>query len=57
MLSTGSNPENIQKARELGTAFYAVKPSSFEKLKSILDEILGMNLVSAFGESRKFLLV
>jgi CheY-like chemotaxis protein len=57
MLSTSSNPENIQRAMELGAAFYAVKPSSFEKLKSILDEILSMNLASAFGESRKFLLL
>jgi CheY-like chemotaxis protein len=57
MLSTSNDPDNIQKAMELGATFYAVKPSCFEKLKSILDEILGMNLVSALGESRKFLLV
>lgn len=57
MLSTSNDPDNVQKAMELGATFYAVKPSCFEKLKSILDEILGMNLVSALGQSRKFLLV
>lgn len=57
MLSTSSDPENIQKAMELGATFYAVKPSSFEKLKSLLDDILNMNLVSTFQEKRKFLFV
>lgn len=57
MLSTSNDPENIQKALELGATFYAVKPSSFEKLKSILEDILNMDLVSAFAENRKFLLV
>jgi CheY-like chemotaxis protein len=57
MLSTSNDPDNIHKAMELGATFYAVKPSCFEKLKSILDQILGMNLVSDLGESRKFLLV
>lgn len=57
MLSTSNDPENVRRAMELGATFYAVKPSSFEKLKFLLDEILGMDLVSAFGESRKFLLV
>ncbi|PIF34486.1 response regulator receiver domain-containing protein [Flavobacterium sp. 9] len=57
MLSTSNDPQNIQKSLELGATFYAVKPSCFEKLKSILEEILSMNLVSALGASRKFLLV
>ena len=57
MLSTSNDPENIHRARELGATFYAVKPSSFEKLKFLLDEILGIDLVSAIGENRKFLLV
>jgi hypothetical protein len=34
---------------EFGATFYAVKPSCFEKLKSILDEILSMNLAVGFG--------
>lgn len=55
MLSTSSDPENIQRARQMGAAFYAVKPSSFEKLKSLLGEILSMNLVAALEANRQFL--
>lgn len=57
MFSTSNDPENIQKALELGATFYAVKPSSFEKLKSLLKEILTMNLTSSLREKRKFLLI
>lgn len=57
MFSTSNDPENIQKELELGAAFYAVKPSSFEKLKSLLKEILTMNLTSSLREKRKFLLI
>lgn len=57
MLSTSSDPENIQKASELGATFYAVKPSCFEKLKSLLEEVLNMNLVGSREEKRKFLMV
>jgi CheY-like chemotaxis protein len=57
MLSTSSDPENIQKASELGATFYAVKPSCFEKLKSLLEEVLNMNLVETVPEKKKFLLV
>ncbi|MGE6355989.1 response regulator [Flavobacterium sp. NPDC079362] len=56
MLSTSSDPDNISTARELGAAFYAVKPSSFEKLKSLLEDVLSMNLVGSIEEKRKFLL-
>jgi DNA-binding NarL/FixJ family response regulator len=56
MLSTSSDPDNISTARELGAAFYAVKPSSFEKLKSLLEDVLSMNLVGNIEEKRKFLL-
>jgi CheY-like chemotaxis protein len=56
MLSTSNDPENISKAMELGASFYAVKPSCFEKLKSLLEDALGMNLVGAAEEKRKFLL-
>jgi CheY-like chemotaxis protein len=57
MLSTSSDPEIVEKSMQLGATFYAVKPSCFERLKSILDEILSMELITAFGENRKFLLV
>lgn len=59
MLSTSSDPENIQRASELGATFYAVKPSCFERLKSLLEEVLSMNLVNLVGavqEKKKFLL-
>ena len=57
MLSTSSDPENIQKASELGATFYAVKPSCFERLKSMLEEVLSMSLVGTVQEKKKFLLV
>ena len=57
MLSTSSDPENIQKASELGATFYAVKPSCFERLKSLLVEVLSMSLVGAGEGNKKFLLV
>ena len=57
MLSTSSDPENIRRASELGATFYAVKPSCFERLKSLLEEVLSMSLVGTVGEKKKFLLV
>jgi len=57
MLSTSSDPENIRRASELGATFYAVKPSCFERLKSLLEEVLSMNLVGAGEGNKKFLLV
>lgn len=57
MLSTSSNPENIQMAFGLGATLYAVKPTSFEKLKSLLDEILSIKCISALEENKKFLLI
>ena len=57
MFSTSNDPENIQKALEMGATCYAVKPSSFEKLKLLLEEILVMDLVGAGEEKKKFLLV
>ncbi|TDW46679.1 response regulator receiver domain-containing protein [Flavobacterium sp. 270] len=56
MLSTSNDPDNISTARELGAAFYAVKPSSFEKLKSLLEDVLRINLMGSIEEKRKFLL-
>jgi CheY-like chemotaxis protein len=57
ILSTSGDPENIHSALELGATFYAVKPSCFEKLKSLLEEVLAMNFVGSAEEKRKFLLV
>lgn len=55
MLSTSSDPQNIQRARQMGAAFYAVKPGSFEKLKSLLGDILNRNLSGALEANRQFL--
>lgn len=57
ILSTSSDPENIRRASELGATFYAVKPSCFERLKSLLEEVLSMDLVGAGEGNKKFLLV
>ncbi|MGE6354684.1 response regulator [Flavobacterium sp. NPDC079362] len=57
MLSSSNDPQNIHRAMELGASFYAVKPSSFEKLKSILKEILAMDLAWTVEEKKKFLLL
>lgn len=57
MLSTSSDPENIKRASELGATFYAVKPSCFERLKSLLEEVLSRNLVGTVQEKKKFFLV
>jgi len=54
--STSRHPANIQSAMELGASFYAVKPSSFEKLKFLLQEILAMDLVGAVEERKKIIL-
>ncbi|MDQ1165646.1 response regulator [Flavobacterium sp. SORGH_AS_0622] len=55
--STSSHPENIARAMAEGASFYAVKPSSFEKLKSVLEEILAADLAGAVKENKKFLLL
>lgn len=57
MLSTSSDPVIIEKSMELGATFYAVKPSCFQRLKSLLEEVLSMNLAGSAEEKRKFLLV
>ncbi|MTD67716.1 response regulator [Flavobacterium sp. LC2016-13] len=57
MLSTSNDPENINKAFEMGATFYAVKPSSYEELKSLLDDLLNIDVVATNEENRKFLLV
>ncbi len=43
MLSTSSNPENIELCYELGADLYAVKPSTFEDLKKLLLKVFQMD--------------
>lgn len=40
MLSTSSDPDTIEKAKQLGASFYAVKPNSVEGLRTLLREVL-----------------
>lgn len=57
MLSTSSDPAIIEKSMELGATFYAVKPSCFQRLKSLLEEVLSMSLAGTVEGNKKFLLV
>lgn len=43
MLSTSSDPENIDNSLKLGADFYAVKPSSFLGLKKMLIRIFELD--------------
>lgn len=55
MLSTSSNIENVELSYELGADLYAVKPSTFQGLKSLLAEILTLEW-NACGNKKQFLL-
>ncbi|MBF4519429.1 response regulator, partial [Flavobacterium sp. ANB] len=54
MFSTSSDPGNIEKAQELGATFYAVKPSTFQDLKSLLQKILEIDLSTAQVNRKNF---
>lgn len=41
------------KALGLAATFDAAKPSCFEKLKSLIEEVLNMNLVGTIKEKKK----
>jgi CheY-like chemotaxis protein len=56
MLSTSSNPENIEQSYALGADFYAVKPSTFEGLKNLLQKIFEMDWKLVKKSDKKFLL-
>lgn len=43
VLSTSNDPQDIEKALQLGADFYAVKLSSFDSLKLFLQDVLNMN--------------
>lgn len=57
ILSTSSDPANIEKAKELGASFYAVKPSRFDILKLFLEEVLKMDWRSSENENKKFRII
>lgn len=54
MFSTSNDPRTIVKAFELGASFYAVKPNSFQELKTLIHDILHMDWVMPKQENRKF---
>lgn len=55
ILSTSSDPANIEKALELGADFYAVKPCRFEALKSFVHDVLKIDWEMI--ERKKFRLI
>ncbi|QLC64793.1 response regulator [Flavobacterium sp. LPB0248] len=56
MLSTSKSPDNIELCYKLGADFYAVKPSSFQGLKDLLQKVFEMEWGSFQKSSSKFLL-
>lgn len=57
MLSTSKSPDNIELSYKLGADFYAVKPSTFQGLKDLLQKIFEMDCSMFKKNSDKFLLV
>lgn len=57
MLSTSSNAENINRSYDLGADYYAVKPSTFQALKDLLQSIMEMDWSIAGRNKAEFLLV
>lgn len=57
ILSTSSDPLVIDKAFNLGATFYAVKPSTFDDLKSFIKEVLQMDWLSTEKSDLRFRLI
>lgn len=57
MFSTCSNPVTIAKAQQLGASFYAVKPSSYNDLKTFIGDILQTDWNASEIETKKFRLI
>jgi len=57
MFSTSSDPQDIEKALQLGASFYAVKPSGFDTLKSFLEQVLQMDWRCRTNDRGKFRLI
>lgn len=56
MLSTSKNADNIELCHKLGADFYAVKPSSFQGLKDLLQKVFEIDWSSIQKSSNRFLL-
>ncbi|ABQ06581.1 response regulator [Flavobacterium johnsoniae] len=52
MLSTSSNIENVELSYKLGADLYAVKPSTFHALKSLLTEILKLQWNASWNKKQ-----
>ena len=46
MFSTSDNPVTIGKAKKLGATYYAVKPTSYQGMKSLISDILKVDCLS-----------
>ena len=57
ILSTSSDPLVIDKAFNLGATFYAVKPSTFDDLKSLIKDVLQIDWLSLEKRNLKFRLI
>lgn len=57
ILSTCSDPQIIDKAFDLGATFYAVKPSTFDELKSLIENVLQIDWFSFEKSNAKFRLI
>ena len=56
ILSSSNDPQDIEKALELGATFYAVKPNRFDMLKSFVKEVLQIDWQMTENE-KKFRLI
>ncbi|WP_281631611.1 response regulator [Flavobacterium luteolum] len=56
MLSTSRSTDNIELSYKLGADFYAVKPSTFQGLKDLLQKVFEMDWKNVEKNSTKFLL-
>jgi DNA-binding NarL/FixJ family response regulator len=57
ILSTSSDPLVIDKAFNLGATFYAVKPNTFDDLKSFINDVLQIDWLSPERSTLKFRLI
>ncbi|QOG02114.1 response regulator [Flavobacterium sp. MDT1-60] len=57
ILSTSSDPLVIDKAFKLGATFYAVKPSTFDELKSFIKAVLQIDWFSLEKSNLKFRII
>lgn len=52
ILTTSSNPNNIEAAYQLGAAYYAIKPNNFKGMKSLIKNVLDIDWQQTFPAER-----